>query len=426
MVNGPRPQQLNTPASANAASSPQNGTTPSRSPLLLQRQATSIYSTCSTSTPMLVYGKAATPLAGAWSDAPWEATFNVDVPPPAALTDPAAGGHGVHDDDDDVRDDFSHHDDNSSVAETTAWAEKSAAKSAGMSRNNSTEADDVTAEAAPTPRAAAERQSKAHVSRVYRRDPYAFEAVCHEVYRCECDACLDAAVVGNDRILAANAYDMMGRTNTYSEMATDVPTMSYEIDDGASTAPSAQAAGFGRDAYADPAAWDARQAEAEQPVSNFMPPPPPPKITRGVIAESSEPALDVDAAFYHITMRWYAKVARVQHKWVADDEACPGPCEEVPFDEWVAEAGKWWLRHFEHLQVKTSASSGLLRTGAAAVPEHARTGGFETHATITASYIQHRTALRTGPRRQRGTSGLTATMLESLPLPRSRVQELPW
>jgi len=187
-------------------------------------------------------------------------------------------------------------------------------------------------------------------------------------------------------------------------------------------------------------------------VTSFMPPPPPPRITRRVIAESGECGLDPEAAFFHIVTRWYRKVEVAQCDWVSADDLCPVPDETVyTFDQWVDEIGKWWLRHFEHVQIKTTASSGLLRTASHAaaaqnpqqsssssIPMTAAGAGaatgvrraFESHTTTTTTPSRHMMPL---PRKVIGSSGLTAELLEShnmlLPAPRSAQaprRELPW
>eukprot|EP00672_Neobodo_designis_P008211 CAMPEP_0174877780 /NCGR_PEP_ID=MMETSP1114-20130205/82430_1 /TAXON_ID=312471 /ORGANISM="Neobodo designis, Strain CCAP 1951/1" /LENGTH=421 /DNA_ID=CAMNT_0016113167 /DNA_START=144 /DNA_END=1409 /DNA_ORIENTATION=- len=421
MVNGPRPAKLLHPAGNSA--SPNNGTTPARSPLFLQRQTTSVYSTVtSTGTPVLVYGKAATPIAGAWSAEPWNPEDVAGTPLPGALEDP----HATHDEAHDEAPEQPHEDadDVSSVAETAAFTD-----------TDTRSPVQATAPAMPTSEEQPQTtQQPKHVAFKYRFDPYAPSgAQRRETYRCDCEACIDAQTLGSDRLIGAT-YDA---TSYYASNGEGFDryntgeTMAYtgDMNDDATSA-----AGMSWAATAEvPAAGNATSTP-------FIPPPPPPRIARGIMAESAEESLDVDAAFYHIAMRWYTKAAAVQAKFLPSaDDFCPEPSEDTPFDEWVHAAGRWWLRHFEHAQVKSSPSSGLLRTAPA--PTSARAsesaGGFETHTTVNESYANHRHALRSGPRKAFGSSNLTASMLanlgsktSALPAPRSstntRLESLPW
>lgn len=427
MVNGPRPTKLTTPsASPNGPAT--NGTTPARSPLFLQRQTTSVYSTVtSTGTPVLVYGKAATPLAGAWSAEPWNPEQVAAAPMPDALEDPRQQQHDTATSDD-VAVDHNDNDDMSSVAETAAFTENSYARSPVQAS--------APAMPATTTAVTAASPSK-HVAFKYRFDPYApAGGVRRETFRCDCDECVDAGVLGNDRLIGAH-YDAAGYYANDGEASGGAFDRFATSETGAFNDDATSAAGMSWGATAE---MDAAAVVPEVLATSFIPPPPPPRIARSIIAESAEGSLDADAAFYHIAMRWYTKVAAVQAKHVAtEDDWCPKPSEDSDFDEWVHAAGRWWLRHFEHAQVKSTPSSGLLRTAPA--PANARpAAGFETHTNVSESFANHRHALRSGPRKTFGSSNLNASMLanlggggsskqSALPAPRSsasRLEQLPW
>lgn len=386
MVNGPRPSTITSPAAAAAVPSRAPST-----PTVLTRQHTSIYSTASTTTPVLVYGKEVTPLAGNWADEPWSPSNRAA---PVGLVDtldaPVAGME----------------DDNSSLSNDTAVFDE--ARDAAPVSMFRTVSDSTTTSNAQTAATAG------HVSFVFRYDPYAMQSRT-EMYRCTCDECVDRAnVVSGVDILAAPIYSGF---STFSDVASmGQPMASYDTVSYDHTMP----------VYADQEdVWASSMAPAvvEVPQTPFMPPPPPPRITRRVIAESAEPTLDAESAFYLIIMRWYEKVSMAQANWILNDDRCPEPnLEKYSFDEWVDEIGRWWLRHFEHVQVKsTSASSVAIRTAASAGVR--RPGGFETHAGVR----------QVQPRRQFGTSGLTAEMLDShnqssAPAPHTTRprRELPW
>jgi len=424
MVNGPRPTTIAKPATP---ATPASFTPASHvSPTLLQRQHTSVYSACSTGTPVLVYGKAATPLAGDWSAEPWDPT-RVRPMVLESVLDAGVNATGAVNDADDMYEEVE--DNTSSVAETAAFSD-----------------DKATAAAVVEPQTTSPTASNSHIAFIYRYDPYSSRTSRRELYRCVCDSCMDGATCGRDAFATTTVHYALpspsfGMEAYNSDEFTNTHTAEYALTETMSVAPSpAHPAAM---AYEAAQYWTASSSEplaAEPPAqSNFVPPPPPPKVCRGVIAESAEGALDVDAAFYHISMRWYTKVAAVQHKFVRDIDFCPEPEQPgMTFTQWIESVGKWWLRHFENAQRKTSASSGLLRTAMAPVTARLATaGGFESHASVAASFAAHRFALKNGPRRQFGTSGLTASMLESLggngarlPTPRSaakKVEEtLPW
>lgn len=427
MVNGPRPSSIAKPGMAHALVTPNSAR--AQSPMILQRQHTSLYSTCSTST--LVFGKAATPIAGDWSAEPWTPA-NIR---PTNLTEMLMQAEpDVVDVENDETEDQDDHtiQETASVAETAAFSEK--------------QVPAVAVQNAPI--ATTATSAAVHVAFVYRYDPYSPQRAKRELYRCECDDCLEGLACGHDN-LAVGSYSYIPQPQAHVGMeitnSDEYRAASYDYEDATTTSQ----ASYRKDqqqhqfaTYQSAHYWSAAApepvVEAVPPPSSFVPPPPPPKITRGVIAESSEPALDVDAAFYHIAMRWYHKTAAVQQRFVTNNDMCPEPEREgETFQQWIDAVGKWWLRQFEHAQVKTSASSGMLRTATA--PANARltgSNGFETHASIAESFASHKRALRSFPHRELGVSGLTEALLrshekslptqeKSLPTPRSR-QHLPW
>lgn len=358
---------------------------------------------------MLVYGKAVTPLAGDWSAEPWT--------PPAPLRPTVLA----------------------SVLESAEQAVE--LDEAPTERDGSTVADTAVYQEQVL-ESPMKPESQQHVAFVYRHNPYNSHFHKVEMYRCQCDGCLDASATGTD-YLSAQVFHR-STTSPLSHTAASFPPSYYDayahgmdaypsdeyanpvgFDDTSSQTPTAE--------YTEPTHSASYWPPETAPVSSFVPPPPPPRITRRVMAESAEGTLDVDAAFYHITMRWYNKVAAVQERHAPANDLCPVPAQEgVSFDQWVDQVGRWWLRHFEHAQVKTSTSSALLRTSYGARPQ-----SFQTH---TSNGAAHQLALRSGPRRERGSSGLTAAMLQSLegdttrtglPTPRSalaqrRQSELAW
>jgi hypothetical protein len=417
MVNGPRPNSISKPVSAAASLATPNART--QSPMVLQRQATSMYSTCSTAT--LVFGKAATPLAGEWSAEPWDPS-NLRPTNLTAMLEQAEPE--VVELETDETDDHTIQE-TASVAETTAFSDK-------MQRTHTAQTAPATAQSAP------------HVAFIYRYDPYSAQRAKRELYRCECDDCIEGLACGLDNLTAGSySYALppqmqvqpqhVGMEVTNSD---EYRVNSYEYEEAASTSQTTSYRGPQYRQYESAPYWTAPQEPAVDPAvpppSPFVPPPPPPKITRGIVAESAEGALDADAAFYHIAMRWYAKTAAVQERFVTNGDMCPAPQREgESFQQWVDAVGKWWLRQFEFAQTKTSASSGMLRTATA--PAHARlpgSNGFETHASIADSFASHKRALRSFPHREMGISGLTEAILRnheksSVPTPRSR-QRLPW
>jgi hypothetical protein len=468
MVNGHRPTQLYLGSSPHSSAfhTPQSHTTRTvatnhvTTPTLLQRQATSIYSTCSNETPVLVCAKKATPVAGSWSEEPWTPSH---MAPRATLADLLETQNREEEDIDSEAEDVQLRDcdqeTTASFADTAVFGEHQRRASAPAKLEPT-----VIAVAVPTHAASTTDSPAAHVSVVYRHEPYAFASPRREIFRCQCDACFEAGVdcTGHDFLTYGSGTAAMFPSARSDEgrHLPSYPPEEHEMGYDEPSFGSYEAAFYGEASALSqpPSHHDRRIAPREEgfhasmphheaaPLSAFMPPPPPPKITRGVMAESAEPTLDVDAAFYHIALRWYGKVAKVQTKFVALDELCPEPNRDgQSFPEWVEEVGKWWLEHFEHLQKKTSISSGLLRSAIApAGCSRVAPTGFETHASIAASYAAHKFALKTGPRRTAGSSGLTAEMLQShletmppkapgLPTPRSKqtprgqtADDLPW
>lgn len=443
MVNGPRPASIQKPAGGTprpmgmltAAVTPSSST-----PTLLQRQATSVYSVVtSTGTPVLVYGKQATPLAGAWSAEPWSPSELRAVPFTERLSEPPmellANAHEADEDHvahfDDYNDTATTERETASVADTAAFAND---------QRNELELGSpvhVTASEPQQPIQVQSATNSLHIAHRYRNDPYSMYGQ-RELFRCTCDDCFSTGVTGRDPLadltdeLSAGMYATASFAPTSA--AFEETGMAY---DGAESAGAVHEA----DLY-----WGPSRGQ-EAPTTSFMPPPPPPRIARRVMRESAESSLDVDVAFYHIAMRWYGRVAAIQDKFVEADELCPEPGTDMQsFDEWADAVGRWWLRNFEHRQVKpATASAGLLRSSYTAARARTATPAapptpaapFSTHANTATTAVRH-PALRQEPRRQFGISGLTEEMLThhnrvaagGLPTPRSlevrRRNDLPW
>lgn len=164
-----------------------------------------------------------------------------------------------------------------------------------------------------------------HNRRVYCYNPYSLTQPMVPIYSCPCDSC-------SGQGSPSESVQQHTRSTSYEYAPEEsLPLSEHQVKQ------------------------EGEEQEGMLPestyVSPFMPPPPPRIDTCDVLFACG--TSNADVVVYELTMRWFAKVCRVQHFFVAETEGCPEPSPaEYTFGEWCQKVSTWWAAHFEHMQKK--------------------------------------------------------------------------
>lgn len=165
-------------------------------------------------------------------------------------------------------------------------------------------------------------RSASHPLRVVRRNPYSVTAPIVDVYTCACDEC--------------RAYT--GRATASAEPEQISEEYVEETADPA----------------IDPS--DLSVYVTPEQYTLFMPPPPPRCDTATILSYGG--TTDAEKLVTQLMIRWYSKVTEVQMYFLSEENYCPQPDAQYPFQLWCEDINKWWTKMFSQCQRKPMQTHG--------------------------------------------------------------------